>query len=151
MPLARSREDEYQPLVEEECTSRGIEDAVSLSYHSCRPLIFYLRLRSVSSLIPKKQNAHIPSETAHDSFLRLQQHTHIKPPPLSTLETARLACPFWLFWFVANWATTASLNYTSVASTTILTATSGLFTLVIGKLFRIERMTLAKLCAVVTR
>lgn len=100
---------------------------------------------------PQTQNSYVPSETARDSLSRTHPHILTKLPPLSTLETARLACLFWFFWFVANWTSTASLDYTSVASTTILSATSGLFTLVIGRLFRIEPMTLAKLCAVVTR
>lgn len=50
-------------------------------------------------------------------------------PPLTTKETARLALIFCFFWFVANWAVNASLDYTSVASATVLSSMSGAFPL----------------------
>ncbi|KAF7347740.1 hypothetical protein MVEN_01531400 [Mycena venus] len=43
-------------------------------------------------------------------------------PPLTIRETARLA---FVFLFIANWAVNASLDYTSVASATILSSMSG--------------------------
>lgn len=92
-------------------------------------------------------------------------------PPLTTRETAKLASIFALFWFVANWAVNASLDYTSVASSTILASMSGeasgylrahikadwasfisgFFTLAIGRIFQVEAFSLAKLGAVVLR
>jgi solute carrier family 35 protein F5 len=45
--------------------------------------------------------------------------------PLDARETAKLASIFCLFWFLANWTVNASLGFTSVASTTILTSMSG--------------------------
>ncbi|KAJ7786436.1 ribosome biogenesis protein SLX9-domain-containing protein [Mycena metata] len=66
-------------------------------------------------------------------------------PPLTIRETARLA-----FVFIANWAVNASLDYTSVASATILSSMSGFFTLAIGRIFRVEMLTLAKIAAVLT-
>ncbi|KIO32191.1 hypothetical protein M407DRAFT_18764 [Tulasnella calospora MUT 4182] len=45
-------------------------------------------------------------------------------PPLTTKETAKLASIFSVFWFIANWAVNASLDYTSVASSTILASMS---------------------------
>lgn len=48
-------------------------------------------------------------------------------PPLTTLETAQLAVFFCLLWFIANWTLNASLDYTWVASATILSSTSGRF------------------------
>lgn len=68
--------------------------------------------------------------------------------------------------FIANWAVNASLDYTSVASATILSSmsgksrqanyaiinhTPGFFTLGIGRIFRVEMLTLAKIGAVITR
>ena len=46
-------------------------------------------------------------------------------PPLTTRETAQLAGWFCLLWFVANWTLAAALEYTSVASATILSSMSG--------------------------
>lgn len=47
--------------------------------------------------------------------------------PLTTLQTAKLASVFCLFWFIANWSLNAALDYTSVASATVLSSTSGTF------------------------
>jgi len=74
----------------------------------------------------------------------------IELSPLSDFETARLAAWFCLLWFVANWALNASLDYTSVASATILSSMSGFFTLGIGRVFRVETLTVVKIAAVAT-
>jgi len=71
-------------------------------------------------------------------------------PPLTTRETAQLALVFCFIWFIANWAVNAALDYTSVASATILSSTSGFFTLAIGRIFRVETLTLVKIGAVTT-
>jgi hypothetical protein len=46
-------------------------------------------------------------------------------PPLNKKQTAELAFAFCFIWFIANWSVNASLGYTSVASATILSSTSG--------------------------
>ncbi|KAF7307021.1 hypothetical protein MIND_00495100 [Mycena indigotica] len=71
-------------------------------------------------------------------------------PPLTSQETTRLALLFCFLWFVANWTLNASLDYTSVASATILSSMSGFFTLGIGRVFRVETLTIPKIFAVVT-
>ena len=70
---------------------------------------------------------------------------------LSTIETIQLSFAFCLLWFLANYTTNASLAYTSVASSTILSSMSGLFTLGIGALFRVEQLNLVKVLAVCLR
>ncbi|KAG8898124.1 hypothetical protein FRB99_007651 [Tulasnella sp. 403] len=70
-------------------------------------------------------------------------------PPLTTEETAKLASIFCFFWFIANWAVNASLDYTSVANSTILASMSGFFTMGIGRAFGIEAITLGKAGAVI--
>ncbi|KAJ7837499.1 hypothetical protein B0H14DRAFT_2790919 [Mycena olivaceomarginata] len=73
-------------------------------------------------------------------------------PPLTIRETARLLSLFAFYGvFIANWAVNAALDYTSVASATILSSMSGFFTLGIGRLYRVEMLTLAKTVAVVAR
>ncbi|KAI9278681.1 hypothetical protein BDA99DRAFT_492858 [Phascolomyces articulosus] len=67
---------------------------------------------------------------------------------LNTIETIRLSLMFCILWFCANYTTNASLAYTSVGSSTILSSTSGLFTLAIGALFRVEKLTLIRVAAV---
>ncbi|KAJ2928962.1 hypothetical protein H1R20_g8261, partial [Candolleomyces eurysporus] len=70
--------------------------------------------------------------------------------PLTVKETAQLAIVFCFLWFVANWTVNAALSFTSVASATVLSSMSGFFTLGIGRIFKVEKLTLMKIAAVVT-
>ncbi|KAF9928145.1 hypothetical protein FBU30_002601 [Linnemannia zychae] len=68
--------------------------------------------------------------------------------PLSYYEIAELSFAFCILWFAANWATNASLAYTTVASSTILASMSGFFTLAIGSILKTETFNYIKLGAV---
>ncbi|KAF9125838.1 hypothetical protein BGX30_000264 [Mortierella sp. GBA39] len=68
--------------------------------------------------------------------------------PLTHWEIAELSLAFCILWFAANWATNASLAYTTVASSTILASMSGFFTLAIGSFLKIEAFSAVKLIAV---
>lgn len=68
--------------------------------------------------------------------------------PLSVPETAKLSLEFCLLWFGANYLVAACLEYTSVASSTILTSTSSIWTLVFGALVRVETFSYKKLIGV---
>ncbi|KAL4931496.1 uncharacterized protein BDV17DRAFT_238443 [Aspergillus undulatus] len=68
---------------------------------------------------------------------------------LGLRETARLSFHFCLLWFTANYFSMACLQFTTVGSTTILTSTSGVWTLIFGALFRIEKFTVRKLAGVI--
>jgi len=67
---------------------------------------------------------------------------------LSVPDTAKLSLEFCLLWFAANYLVAACLEYTSVASSTILTSTSSIFTLLFGALFRVENFSYRKLTGV---
>ncbi|KAH0590597.1 hypothetical protein H2248_000733 [Termitomyces sp. 'cryptogamus'] len=69
-------------------------------------------------------------------------------PPLTVRETRELAFVFCFLWFVANWSLNAALDYTSVASATILSSMSGLSTLSVGRVFHVETLTFVKVIAV---
>ncbi|KAG0043314.1 hypothetical protein BGZ83_011545 [Gryganskiella cystojenkinii] len=69
-------------------------------------------------------------------------------PPLSHREVAELSFAFCILWFAANWATNASLAYTTVASSTILASMSGFFTLAIGAILKTESFSTLKFMAV---
>ncbi|CCL98987.1 uncharacterized protein FIBRA_00995 [Fibroporia radiculosa] len=71
-------------------------------------------------------------------------------PPLTIQETVQLAASFCFLWFIANWTVNASLDYTSVASATILSSMSGFFTLGIGRIFRVEKLTVVKCVVLVS-
>ncbi|VDB99789.1 unnamed protein product [Peniophora sp. CBMAI 1063] len=83
---------------------------------------------------PYEQTVHAPHEL------------HL--PPLTTAETGKLAIAFCAPWFLANWSLNVGLVYTSVASATILSSMSGFFTLILGTIAGVDRVSLAKLVAV---
>lgn len=64
---------------------------------------------------------------------------------LSVPETAVLSLEFCMLWFVANYLVAGCLEYTSVASSTILTSTSSIWTLIFGALMRVENFSYKKL------
>ncbi|KAG9690950.1 hypothetical protein KCU95_g8388, partial [Aureobasidium melanogenum] len=68
--------------------------------------------------------------------------------PLSLGETARLSLEFCILWFLANYFVAACLEHTTVASSTILTSTSSIFTLLLGCAVGVEIFTLKKLLGV---
>ena len=68
--------------------------------------------------------------------------------PLSLGETARLSLEFCILWFMANYFVAACLEHTTVASSTILTSTSSIFTLLLGCAVNVEIFTLRKLFGV---
>ncbi|KAK5078340.1 hypothetical protein LTR64_003249 [Lithohypha guttulata] len=67
---------------------------------------------------------------------------------LGLIPTARLSLAFCILWFLANYFAMACLQYTTVASATILSSTSSVWTLLIGALTRTEKFTWRKLCGV---
>ncbi|KAI9850069.1 MAG: hypothetical protein M1838_006149 [Thelocarpon superellum] len=67
---------------------------------------------------------------------------------LDFIATAKLSIEFCMLWFAANYAVAVSLKYTTVASSTILTSTSGIWTLLMGALVRVERFSFKKLIGV---
>ncbi|KAF7550048.1 hypothetical protein G7Z17_g5966 [Cylindrodendrum hubeiense] len=67
---------------------------------------------------------------------------------LNFRETAIISLEFSMLWFLANYTASACLQYTSVASVTILTSTSSIWTLVLCAMFGIERFTARKLVGV---
>jgi len=71
-------------------------------------------------------------------------------PPLTTGQTATLALMFCTVWFAANVTINMALAQTSVSSVTILSSLSGLFTLVLGSIFSVEKFNMTKLVAVIS-
>lgn len=67
---------------------------------------------------------------------------------LSVRETAILSLEFCMLWFFANYFASACLEYTSVASVTILTSTSSVWTLVFCALFGVDPFSVRKLIGV---
>ena len=97
-------------------------------------------------------------DPSSDTRLLVEDDIIGQPPPsqpangsqeiLTVRETAFLSLEFCLLWFIANYFVAACLTYTSVASSTILTSTSSIWTLIFGALIRVERFSLKKLVGV---
>lgn len=83
-----------------------------------------------------------------DSTTHISQTAHQPEGVLSVGETAMLSLEFCLLWFIANYFIAACLKYTSVASSTILTSTSSIWTLVFGAIAKVESFTIKKLVGV---
>lgn len=67
---------------------------------------------------------------------------------LSFSETAKFSLQFSIIWFVGNYFAAACLEYTSVASVTILTSTSSVWTLIFCAVMKIEAFSSRKLIGV---
>lgn len=106
--------------------------------------------------ILKPDSPHIhPRRRSHSSLsgelLISDSLPHLPPHPanpsesrLSIRATAALSLEFCLLWFLANYFIAGCLEHTTVASSTILTSTSSIFTLIFGALFGVETFTLRK-------
>lgn len=68
--------------------------------------------------------------------------------PLTTAGMARIGCVLGILWFLANYCFNASLSLTSVSSTTIISSTSGLFTMLLGSAAGVDSISLVKVAAV---
>ena len=84
---------------------------------------------------------------ASQVLLQRRQSFH-ETEKLGLAETARLSFQFCLLWFVANYFVAACLEYTTVASSTILTSTSSIWTLLCGTILGVEKFTVNKLLGV---
>ncbi|RAL00888.1 DMT family transporter [Aspergillus ibericus CBS 121593] len=84
--------------------------------------------------------------------VRFDSTSRDQPSKLGLKATAKLSLEFCLLWLrinQANYFAMACLQYTTVGSTTILTSTSGVWTLVFGALIGVEKFTIRKLIGVV--
>ncbi|KAG1783832.1 hypothetical protein EV702DRAFT_957380 [Suillus placidus] len=138
----------------------GYQKPFLITYTNTASFMFYLlpyitrRLWADRWGPPKSTIAYQPLEQELD--IDAEPAVELIPPvdqvdrPLTVRETARMALGFCFLWFIANWALNAALAYTSVASSTILSGMSGMFTLAVGRMFRVETLTLVKIGAVLT-
>lgn len=83
-----------------------------------------------------------------ERFEGVQAQSSVSDAQLTFQETAVLSLEFCLLWFTANYFVAACLSYTSVASSTILTSTSSIWTLIFGSLVGVERFSIKKLIGV---
>ena len=103
-----------------------------------------------TTFLKPSSNASHGRSGSRSSRVLLSDSTHtLRPQEQYTfLETSRLALEFFLLWFLANYVSAACLKYTTVASLTILTSTTGVWTLLFGSIMGVEKFSLKKLIGV---
>ncbi|KAF9240884.1 hypothetical protein BU15DRAFT_87457 [Melanogaster broomeanus] len=130
----------------------GYQKPFLMTYLSTAAFIFYLLPYYLRKAFEGRTTSYRPLSS---DFSSEPESAALQPPSkdndrLTAEETAKLALYFCFLWFIANWALNAALAYTSVASATVLSSMSGIFTLVVGRIFRVESLTIVKIGAVLT-
>ena len=90
---------------------------------------------------------HSPQNTliVDDSMTSSGSAESVVTDRLAIREIAWLSFEFCILWFLANYSVAAGLEHTTVASSTILTSTSSIWTLMFGALLSVEKFTVKKL------
>ena len=103
---------------------------------------------------PFSKSALPQDEAEAEAFLKDDDAAEVQETPFQSLQhldtwsTARLSFYFCILWFLANYFASSCLQYTTVASATILSSTSSVWTLLIGAVTRTEKFTWRKLIGV---
>ncbi|PHH71223.1 hypothetical protein CDD80_5433 [Ophiocordyceps camponoti-rufipedis] len=114
------------------------------------------RERRLRTAMPKPTVVSDEEETAGERLLvsdeeaasQASEQSLTGTDKLGGRETAILSFEFSMLWFAANYLASACLGFTSVASVTILTSTSSMWTLVLCALYRVEKFSVRKLVGV---
>ncbi|CAG8239693.1 unnamed protein product [Penicillium salamii] len=107
-------------------------------------------LRLLDSHDPNAEEQRMLQDQSDEENWRPRRSSmQISGQKLGLKATAKLSVQFCLLWFTANYFAMGCLQFTTVASTTILTSTSGVWTLVFGALLGVERFTPRKLISVI--
>ncbi|KAB8067795.1 hypothetical protein BDV29DRAFT_80785 [Aspergillus leporis] len=115
--------------------------------HSFQSLLRHIDSHDPDAEIPGRDNTVDPEvwNTATLDSAGKEDESH----KLGLRATAKLSLQFCMLWFLANYFAMGCLQYTTVGSTTILTSTSGVWTLIFGALIGVEKFTVRKLAGVV--
>ncbi|OQE27566.1 hypothetical protein PENSTE_c004G02844 [Penicillium steckii] len=115
-------------------------------------------LHHLDSDEPKAEEQSILRRESLDDESRTHDVDHLHYPganngdktgKLGLRATAKLSFEFCLLWFIANYFAMACLQFTTVGSTTILTSTSGVWTLIFGAMIGVEKFTSRKFLGVI--
>ncbi|OEL29694.1 putative vacuolar membrane protein YML018C [Dichanthelium oligosanthes] len=109
-----------------------------------------LEMESQKTIVIDYSDVNIPvvEETKPLFYEITETNGILKEQQLSTKEIATYGLYLCPLWFVTEYLSNAALARTSVASTTVLSSTSGLFTLFIGVLLGQDSINAAKIIAV---
>ncbi|KAJ5312499.1 hypothetical protein N7508_003329 [Penicillium antarcticum] len=105
-------------------------------------------LRHLDSHDPKAEEESILRGDSDEEGARLRRPSHdASNAKLGLKATAKLSVQFCMLW--ANYFAMACLQFTTVGSTTILTSTSGVWTLIFGAVIGVEKFTARKFLGVI--
>ncbi|KAJ6081253.1 hypothetical protein N7499_006127 [Penicillium canescens] len=107
-------------------------------------------LRHLDSHDPKAEEESILHGDSDEEGARFRRPSQdASNAKLGLKATAKLSVQFCMLWFVANYFAMGCLQFTTVGSTTILTSTSGVWTLIFGALIGVEKFTARKFLGVI--
>lgn len=98
-------------------------------------------------LLFQSSSEHSLADLEENASLSKKKDTKQNTEKFTTYEIAKLASQFSILWYLANFCSNASLSYTSVGSSTLLTSTSSFFTLIVGSFFGVEKVSIKKIGA----
>lgn len=102
-----------------------------------------LNLKEIEMNLSVKEGEEDPFLKVNDDFVGLKESVDV-----TTRDIVKYGLYLAPIWFITEYLSNAALARTSVASTTILSSTSGLFTLFIGVLLGQDSLNVAKVVAV---
>jgi len=141
-------------FITQDLYSGGYNKPFLVTYLNTTSFAFYLIPYALRKFFYKRPSpvtastVYQPLESDVDEEAIPIEQEDLELPPLTESETASLSLQFWLLWFLANWTLNASLEFTSVASSTVLASTSGFFTLLVTWVFRMEQVSRTKIIGV---
>ncbi|KAI8092862.1 vacuolar membrane protein [Halteromyces radiatus] len=116
-----------------------------ITYYSTSTFSVYLIPVAISYL---RHSYHTQTTTIGENGFGDDSTVSILSNKMTLKETIQLSSYFCVLWFLANYCTNASLAYTTVGSSTLLSSMSGLFTLTFGVLLKVEKFNWIKIFSV---
>lgn len=127
---------QWKNLAQHEDPDLNIPEAQSSRHLEITPV-----LADHVETVVSEQNLEIDTDNGEASEEKLTQQ-------LGWVSTRQIALVFCIPWFVATYLSKACLQYTTVASVTLLLSTISIWTLIFGTLTGVERFSWKRLCGV---
>lgn len=112
--------------------------------------VFTVGLRGFNFTPGNEENV-IDDESDDENDDESQKVDHLEAPiPLTTREIIKLSFQISIIYFVYNIFGLSALKYTSVSNLTVLSSTTSIFTLVVGRLLHIDSFSIKKVFCIVS-
>lgn len=129
--------------------STGFAPPYLVNYVSCTFMTMFMLFAFVPDPIQNYAAAVQKRKAEQDKEVHLDQPNKCeKKKEISWWTKARLSAPFAVTYFAANYFNSAAFSLTYLSSATILSNAAGLFSLVIGRLMKVEELSVFKIMSV---